>query len=60
MTNRSLAQQRTTHDDVAKRIREDAAAHPERTYRQQVEAAERMASEEYREECRHLMRDSKL
>ena len=59
---KSLAQPRTNeaHDDVAKRIREDAAAHPERTPSEHVEAAERIASEFYREECRRLMRDGKL
>lgn len=48
MTNRSLAQQRTSeaHDDVAARIRKDAAAHPERKPSEHVEAAERMEGEE--------------
>lgn len=45
----------TTRDDVDARIRLDAAAHPERTYREQIEAAERLAAEEYRRETRKLM-----
>lgn len=55
MDSKSLAQPRTTHDDVAKRIREDAA-HPERTYAEHVAAAEHIAAESYREETRRMMR----
>ncbi len=46
--------------DVAEAIREDAAAHPERTYSEHIAAAERIAAEEYREEIRRLMRAGKL
>jgi hypothetical protein len=38
------------------RILEDAREHPERTYRQHVEAAQEIAAEEYREEVRRMMR----
>ena len=40
------------------RILEDARAHPERTYYEHVAAAERIAAESYREDCRRLMRGS--
>lgn len=49
----SVAQERTTVDEA---IRLDAAANPERTYRQHVDAAERLAANEYREEIRKLMK----
>jgi hypothetical protein len=39
---------------IDERIREDAAAHPGRTYREHVEAAERIAAESYRAETRRL------
>ncbi len=51
---------RVTNHDVDERIREDSAAHPERPYREHVEAAERIAAEEYREEIRALMRAGRL
>lgn len=59
---KSLAHPRTSEadDDVAARIRKDAAAYSERTPSEHVEASERIASESYREECRRLMRDGKL
>ena len=43
-------------DDGHLRILEDARAHPERNYHEHVAAAERIAAESYREECRRLMR----
>ncbi len=43
-----------------RRILKDAREHPERTYREHVEAAERIAAESYREETRRLMRAGKL
>ena len=55
MDNKSLAHSRTHHDDVDERIREDAAAHPERTYREHVEAAQDIAAESYRAEIRAMM-----
>lgn len=39
---------RAPHDDVDERIRRDAAAHPERSYREHVAAAEEIAAEQYR------------
>ncbi len=56
----TIAHPRTTHEDDTIRIREDAAAHPERTYREHVEAAERIASESYCEEIRALVRAGRL
>ncbi len=41
--------------DVAGRIRRDAAAHPERTYCEHVEAAEQIVAVEYRAEIRRMM-----
>lgn len=35
-------------------IRRDAAAHPERTYSEQVEAARRIAAEEYRRDLARI------
>ncbi len=40
------------HDEIDRKIREDAAAHPERTYRQHVEAAECIAAKSYHQEIR--------
>lgn len=51
MDTRKDTAPRTTIDE---RIRLDAAAHPERTYRQHIEAARRIAAEEYRRETRKL------
>lgn len=41
-------------------IRRDARQHPERTYRQHIEAAQRIAAEEYRRETRSLMDEDML
>jgi hypothetical protein len=41
-------------------IRRDAAAHPERTYREHVAAAEEVAAAEYRAEIRAMMRAGTL
>ena len=41
-------------------ILQDAREHPERTYSEHVEAAERIAAESYREELRRLMRAGRL
>ncbi len=43
---------RTTVDEE---IRKDAAEHPERSYREHIEAARRIAAPSYREEIRRLM-----
>ena len=56
----TIAHPRTTHEDDTTRIREEAAEHPERTPSEHVEAAERIAAEEYREEIRALMRAGRL
>ncbi len=40
---------------VDEEIRKDAAAHPERSYSEHVEAARRIAAPSYREEIRRLM-----
>jgi len=37
-------------------IRRDAAAHPERTYSEHVEAARRIAAKSYREDLRRIQR----
>lgn len=41
-------------------IRRDARQHAERTYRQHIEAAQRIAAEEYRAETRRLMDEDML
>ena len=41
-------------------IRRDARQHPERTYRQHIEAAQRIAAEEYRAETRRLADEDML
>ena len=46
---------RIAHTTVDEEIREDAARHPERTYRESVEAAREIAAPSYRAEIRRLM-----
>ncbi len=57
---RKSSARRGIHRDVDERIRFDAAAHPQRTPSEHVEAARRDAAESYREEIRRLMRAGKL
>ncbi len=38
------------------RIRRDAAAHPERSYREHIQAAREIAGETYREDLRRILR----
>ncbi len=54
-TAKDSASAHPSRDDVGERIRRDAAAHPERTYREHVAAAEEIAAEEYRAEIRRMM-----
>lgn len=54
MTNRSLPQPSPNPDDH-QRILQDARQHPDRTYCEHVEAAERIAAAEYRAEVRRMM-----
>lgn len=64
MDRDSLAEPRparlpATADGVARRIAEDAAQHPERTYRVHVEAAQEIAAAEYQAEIRRMMREGR-
>jgi hypothetical protein len=51
---------RIAQNSVDEEIREDAARHPERTYRKHIEAAERIAAAEYRRATRAMMAASTL
>jgi hypothetical protein len=51
---------RIAHATVDEAIRLDAAAHPERTYREHIEAAEEIAAVEYRAEIRAMMKAGAL
>ena len=53
LTTMTIPYPRTTHE-VTEAIREEAAAHPERTYREHVAAATEIAAAEYRAEIRKL------
>lgn len=46
---------RITHTTTDEEIRLDAAEHPERNYREHVEAAEAIAAKEYKAEIRRMM-----
>lgn len=46
---------RITHTTAVEAIRVDAAEHPERTYREHIEAAEAIAAPSYRDEIRKMM-----
>ncbi len=50
-TSKLIATQPPDHEE----IREDAARHPERTYRESVEAAREIAAPAYRAEIHRLM-----
>jgi hypothetical protein len=57
--SKSLAQPRT-EVTVDEAIRRDAAVHPERSYREHVEAAEEIAAVFYRAEIRAMMKAGTL
>lgn len=54
MDSITIAETRTERLD-ARHIAEDARRHPERTYRQHVEAAQEIAAAEYQAETRRAM-----